>query len=158
MPGNNGIDTRLDIDPSEGAHSATEHTVVASKSKDTTFAKLSRELEDEDLNTPGARKLILHRLDELEEHRAELSGYREQFVSTDKEYAVLKERYRLLKVDVGIKNLMSIVGSASLGFLPTLYSRQWGALALSIVFIVSVALIIAPYISLWSSKSEENKS
>ena len=155
MAGNCIIDAKLDVDPLSGKHTSTEHSSNTVKSKDATFSKLSRELEDEDLNAPGARKLILHRLDELEERNIELMTYRDKFVSKDKDYAVLREKYKEMKVGIGIKNIMSIVGSVMLGFLPTLHSRQWGRVELGVVLFVSVILIVAPYVSLWGTKGEE---
>ena len=151
------INAKLDADPLNGKHATIEHSSNTVRSKDATFSKLTIELEDEDLNAPGAKKLILHRLYELEERNIELMTYRDRFVSKDKDYAVLKEKYKVLIVSTRIKNIMSIVGSVMLGFLPTLHSRQWGKVELGVVLFISAILIVAPYVSHWGAKGEECK-
>lgn len=147
-------DPRQDVDPTKGM-SAAESSSGVSKNVSSALSKLSRELSDDDLKATGARKMILNRIDDLETANRNLEGFREKFYDIDKNYAVLNERYELLKVDVAIKNVMTIVGSALLGFLPSLHSYKWHWLALVIVAIVSIILIVVPFIPLVKIKGKD---
>ena len=147
-------DPRQDVDPTKGM-SAAESSSGVSKNVSSALSKLSRELSDDDLKATGARKMILNRIDDLETANRNLEGFREKFYDIDKNYAVLKERYELLKVDVAIKNVMTIVGSALLGFLPSLHGYKWHWLALVIVAIVSIILIVVPFIPLVKIKGKD---
>lgn len=58
----------------------------------TALSGIRRDLTDEELTSPGARKLLIDRLDQMEVRLIELRGFRDKFYEADKQVAVLKEK------------------------------------------------------------------
>lgn len=85
------------------------------------FSKLRRELSDEDLSHPGAQKLLLDRLDDLEQNVSLLTEYQSRFYNSDKECAVLNEKIRAsLSIEVSFAFLLTI-GSLMIGVSPSFW-------------------------------------
>jgi hypothetical protein len=56
------------------------------------LSRVMRQVSDEELSSPGARKLVIDKLDNLELQVAELTPYRERFHEADKQVAILQTR------------------------------------------------------------------
>src|SRR5712692_7921469 len=79
---------------------------------------LKRELTEEDLGTPGTRKMLLDNLDNLTAENQALQSSRDQFHPCDKALAVAKEKLKS-NVAVDIVSTGAIaVGAAAMVYAP----------------------------------------
>jgi hypothetical protein len=88
------------------------------------LAKLRRDLTDDDLASPGARKLLVDEIDYLSEDNEKLTEYREKFFEADKRTAVLEERLHKNKVQEGMSVICVAVGGLLLGLIPSMPPTQ----------------------------------
>ena len=84
------------------------------KKKDA-FQKITRDLTQEDLSNPGTQKLIINKLDSLEDEVKELENYRDKFHEKDKKVAILDEKVNNLKSWDILYSAMLTVGAYFLG-------------------------------------------
>lgn len=95
---------------------------------------LNRQLTEEDLKSPGVRKLLLGQLDEYESCKSRLEITITNFHSKDKETAVLTEKLKSFVCFDWIYTSLLTVGSILIGY----YASQpdKGTILLIIAFIV----------------------
>ena len=102
------------------------------------FDRITRELSDEELDSTGARKLLLDRLAQAEDQVAILNSFRARFHEADKQNGVFEEKLRTTKSHEAISIGCLAVGGAALGYAKNLWSYQpagWIALASGVVLI-----------------------
>lgn len=101
--------------------------------------RLSRQLSEEELSSPGALKMILDLLDTLEEENEELKEYRHEFYVRDKKVAVLHERLREGTAREIVLGTMLAGGSLIIGYATSQWQSQptgWIALVVGALFLV----------------------
>lgn len=109
-----------DQEPREDSHSSV---VLTAKSR-RPFAKLRRELSDEELLSPAVQRLLLDEIEKLDRQVIQLEEYRNKFHEVDKRQAVLEQRIkRSISSDV-IFGVCLCVGAAALGYAPSVWSHQ----------------------------------
>ena len=108
------------------------------------FAKVRRELSEEELSSPGAQRFLLDELEQLEEELDDLERYRDLYYAADKERAVLSEK---LKVQVAADVVFGVcltIGAALVGIAPALWANSaYGAACLSMGFALMAGGIVA---------------
>lgn len=118
---------RKEVEPGVG----TGAEVVPASKPSRPLSKLQRELKEEDLDSPGVKRLILAEIDRLEAALDEAKEFREKFYKADKEQAIAEER---LKTNVSIDIIYGVclsVGAAFLGLAPSFWKDQpYGMVAL----------------------------
>lgn len=92
---------------------------------------IRRDLTDEELSSPGARKLLIDRLDQTEKQIVELRDFQDQFHVADKQVAVLTEKTKQhLAAEVLYGTALS-VGAIFVGLAPSVWESQpYGLLSL----------------------------
>jgi hypothetical protein len=118
------------------------------------FARLTRELSDEDLDSPGARKLLLDRLAEAQDEIAILRSFRERFHEADKYNGMLQEKLKANTAAEVISVGALTIGAAIAGLTPTLWKYQpdgWLCLGLGVALIVIG--VVAKVILLFRTKA-----
>ncbi|MYE12357.1 MAG: hypothetical protein F4X99_12020 [Gammaproteobacteria bacterium] len=73
----------------------------------------------EELKESGAQKMILARLDELEDDVAELSEFRDEYYRVDKEVAVLRERVKRSTTFEVLYGVVLVTGPLLIGLAPS---------------------------------------
>jgi len=103
------------------------------------LSSIRRELTDEELSSPGARKLLIDRLDQTEIQVVELKDFRDRFHAADKQVAVLTEK---TKQDTAAEVLYGIalsVGALLIGLAQSAWKFQpFGWISL----LVGIALML----------------
>lgn len=114
------------------------------------FSRLNRVLTEEDLKSPGVRKMLIGQLDEYEQCKGELSDYRDRFHAKDKEAAILTEKIAGFITFEWLYSLLLTLGSILIGF----YASQsdQGILLLIVGIITVIVAVILKY-----KHSHENK-
>lgn len=84
------------------------------------YKKLTRQLNDDDLKTPGALRLLLDNLDRLEAENTQLSAYREDFHAADKRVAILEEAKKTATALEVLSVGCLTVGAAAVGYASSL--------------------------------------
>jgi len=88
------------------------------------LSRLQRELTDDELTSPGARKLLLDRLERAEEENAGLRSFRDKYYEADKRNGVLDEKLKT-NTAAEIVSLGSLaVGAAAMGYSPAVWNSQ----------------------------------
>ena len=110
----------------------------------TALSGVRRDCTDEELSSPGARKLLLDRLDQTEIQVVELKEFRDRFYAADKQVAVLTERTKSDTAAEILYGAALAVGAIFVGLAPSAWKSQpFGWLSL----LVGVALMIGAVIS-----------
>lgn len=130
------INTELpDVEPHEGAVEAAVKGTSCRKS----FAKLRRELSDEELSSPAVQRMLIDEIERLDAERVELNQFRTRFHESDKRVGVLEERFKT-KIAIEIIHVGCItVGAAALGYLPSVLNQ--GATAWMIAIFGSILVV-----------------
>ena len=110
----------LNRQPQEYAESRGSGKEVPRGKGRQSFRRLSRELSPEDLRETGTQKMILARLDRLEDENEELKEFKEKFHERDKDVAVLRERLKKSTAQDIVIGATLAGGSLVLGYLPSL--------------------------------------
>lgn len=106
----------------------------------TSFAKLRRELSDDELAAPAVQKLLLDDIDRLENEATSLRDFRDKYHLADKQSAILKEKLTIHVSQEVVHLGCFSVGSASLGYAYNLWNSQpagWIAIAFGVVLVVA---------------------
>jgi hypothetical protein len=107
------------------------------------FARLRRELSDEELSSPAVQKLLLDEIERLERDCTDLRGFRDRYYEASQDRAVLKEQMKAAtSLEVLYVGCLTI-GSAALAFSPTLWDKQpagWIVLVFGIVLLAGALL------------------
>ena len=113
------------------------------------FARMRRELTDEELQNAGVQKFLLDETDRLEADCAALRGYVEKFHSADKRACVLEEKIKPQSaIDVLTGGALA-VGSASIGYAPNAWANQpsgW------IFLVFGAILVVVGIVAKWVAK------
>jgi hypothetical protein len=128
------IDTQ-DQEPADVEPSATSPKIRTRRS----FAKLRRELTDDELSSSAVQRLLLDELDRLEREVDNLTSYREQYYTAEKERAVLVQKVNQSTANEILFAVTLTVGSAALGYAPSVWDSQpsgYMALIFGVVLIV----------------------
>lgn len=87
------------------------------------FAKMRRELTDDELASPGVQKLMMDELDRLEDEKLELTGIRDKYQEASVRCAVLTEKLKpRIASDIFFGGFMTI-GAAMLGLAAAVWSN-----------------------------------
>lgn len=139
---------KIDIEPSGFPVSQEDMSFSGKRANDSAFSRLSRELSEEDLNASGTKKMILNLVDSLTTDNYRLKKMELQYYSTEKQYAVLQEKFDNLRININIKNILSMCGSGLLGLLPTLVARKWDIWSIIVIGFFALVMALLPYIVL----------
>lgn len=121
---------KIDVEPTEPLSHPTE-----GKKSRSALSKLRRDLSEDEISSPGALKLLLDKLDQLEIQVSELEDYRDKFYTADKNVAVLETR---ITKNTGFEILYGFslsTGAIFCGLAPTAWKSQpfgWLSLLLGI--------------------------
>lgn len=108
------------------------------------FAKLRRELSDDELASPAVQRMLIDEIERLDSERIDLSSYRTKYHDSDKRAAVLDEKFKG-KIAIEIIHVACItVGAAALGYAPSIWQSQPTAW---IVAIFGLVLVLAGIIA-----------
>lgn len=88
------------------------------------LAGIRRDLTDEELSSPGARKLLIDRLDQTEKQVVELGDYRDRFHAADKEVAVMAEKTKQHTAAEVLYGFTLSVGAIFVGLAPSAWKSQ----------------------------------
>ena len=123
-------------EPEQGAATLRLSTTKGRRS----FRKVRRELNEEELSSPAAQRLILDELDRLEEENSVLQNVREDFHRVDKKACVLEEKLKKHNALDILSSAALIAGSLTLGYSPKVWNN---ADATGPVLLVVGVLLIA---------------
>lgn len=104
---------------------------------------IRRDLTDEELSSPGARKLLLDRLDQTEKQVVEFRDFRERFHAADKQVAVLSERTKQATATEIMYGVALSVGAMFVGLAPSAWKTQpygWQSLLVGIALMVGAVI------------------
>lgn len=105
------------------------------------FSRMRRELNDDELAQPAVQKLMMDELDRLESENAQLKTYVEKYHDADKQVSVLREKQHTSRAsDLAFGTLLT-VGSAAIGYSPTL--KAPGSNHDAIVLVFGIILFLA---------------
>lgn len=129
------MDTPIEADAEE---SGAEQVPSATKKANVALSSVSRQLTDKELSSSGAQKLLLDKIEYMEEELHGLRGIRNDYHAADKCAAILREKLKT-RIAVEILSGCSLAaGAALLGFAPSLWPSQS---ATGIYLIVAGALL-----------------
>lgn len=103
------------------------------------FRRITREITDDELSSPAARKFLLAEVDRLDEENRLLRGYQERFHEIDKRAALLENKIKRSVSGEFVSASGLAVGAAALGYAPAVWSSPpsgWIALAFGSILIV----------------------
>ena len=84
------------------------------------FSGLGRQLTNEELDSPGARKMLLDNLDRAESECASLREYESKYHDTDKRAAVLEAKLRGVRAMDVLYTVCVCVGGVIIGYGPAI--------------------------------------
>lgn len=107
--------------------------------------RITRELSDEELDSPGARKLLLERLVQAEETVSDLEVFREKFHEADKRICVLVGKLKTNVYVEAVSMASLAIGSVILGYAQGLlqYHNDGGWLALACGAVLLIIGVLA---------------
>jgi hypothetical protein len=113
------------------------------------FAKLRRELSDDELASPAVQRMLIDEIERLDSERIDLSSFRTKYHDSDKRVGVLEEKFKG-KIAIEIIHVACItVGAAALGYAPSIWQNQptaWMAAIFGLVLVLAglVARAVKP--------------
>lgn len=138
------LETNLepDIEPQEAVGDLPQ-VVAKGTSSRKSFAKLRRELSDEELSSPAIQRMLIDEIERLDTERGELASFRIKFHESDKRAAILAERFKG-KIAIEIIHVTCItVGAAALGYAPSVWQMVPTAWMIAIFGLVLIVAGIA---------------
>lgn len=107
-----------DVEPQETGEGTPQHATKGTSGRKS-FAKLRRELSDEELSSPAVQRMLLDEIERLDAEREELVSFRKKFHDSDKRAAILEEKFKT-KISIEIIHLACMtVGAAAIGYAPS---------------------------------------
>ncbi|OHX34409.1 hypothetical protein BJL95_17220 [Methylomonas sp. LWB] len=100
---------------------------------------IRRELSDDELSSPAVQRMLIDDLERLEKEKFELSEFRGKFYDADKKSAILEEKIKSSTSQEVIFSVCLTVGSASLGYAPSVWTTQptgYISIAFGIILII----------------------
>lgn len=137
-----------DVEPQESPRTLETAQTKAPAAR-RSFAKLRRELSDDELGTPAVQRLLLDDIERLEGEARDAKEFREKFHEADKRAAILDEKFKG-KISIEVVHAACItVGGVALGFSPSVWSTQptgWIFVGLGLLMLVAgvVAKAVKP--------------
>lgn len=128
----------IDLEPDEPS-------IVSSSGKKarSALSKIRRDINEDEISSPGALKLLLDKLDNLEFQVAELTDYRDSFYEADKNVAVLKTKLTKNSASDILYSFSLSIGAVLLGLAPSVWKTQpFGVISLVIGGLLVLAAII----------------
>ena len=112
------------------------------------FSKLPRQLSEEELSSPAAKKFMIDEIERLDRENEELQSFRQQYHDSDKECAVLLEKTKISKAHEIMYAVCLVVGSAALGYAPSLWPQQPdGVLSLVLGGVLIIGAVLTKLLS-----------
>ena len=112
------------------------------------FSRITRELTEAELGTTGVQKLLIDEIEKTGAENFELKRFRDKYYQSERELAVANTALHRQKSDEIIAGGTLAVGSAALGYLPSLNDRQF--------WICGVFGVVLVLVSIWA-KARETK-
>jgi hypothetical protein len=113
------------------------------------LSRLTRELTEEDLATPGVQKMLIEELERAEEENTQLKNFREKFHAADRDNAVAKQKLRGWSSMEMISTACIAVGAAALAYAPEAGKHgQDGWVAVAFGAVLTIIGIVAKVIKL----------
>lgn len=106
------------------------------------FSKISRELTEQDLNSPGTQRLILNELDKYEECKIQLEFYRDKYFERDKTCAVYSQIIKTSKLFEIVCSAMLAIGPALMSLSPSIVDKDGNWYYLSTIILVLGGVIL----------------
>jgi len=106
------------------------------------FSKISRELTEQDLNSPGTQRLILNELDKYEECKIQLEFYRDKYFERDKNCAVYSQMLKASKMFEVVCSTMFATGPALMSLSPSVVDKDGNWYYLSTIVLVLGGVIL----------------
>jgi hypothetical protein len=103
------------------------------------FTNVRRELSDEELSSPAVQRMLIDDIERIEKEKNELSEYQVKFHEADKKSAILEEKVKSSVSQEVIFSVCLTVGSAALGYAPSVWSTQptgWISIVFGVVLII----------------------
>src|SRR5438552_245620 len=113
-------DEPLDQEPTEASSTTPTSTIKLRRP----FAKLRRELSDDELSSPAVQRLLLEEIERLDREVSDLERYRNGFHDVDKRCAVFQQRIKRVLASEVIFAVCLCVGAAALGYAPSMWTHQ----------------------------------
>jgi len=112
------------------------------------FSRITRELTEEELGTTGVQKLLIDEIEKTGAENVELRQFRDRYYQTERELAVANKALYRKKSDEIISGGTLAVGSAALGYLPSLQADQ--------LWVCGVFGVVLVLVSIWA-KARDTK-
>lgn len=116
------------------------------------YTKLKRDLDEEEITSKGALKLILNDLDRLEREVTELSKFREDYHVINVKYNIKIEQLKSVNSREVFQSIVLTIGGAILGITPSVWSLS--KIICIFLALVSLVLLIGVLILKFGSKDE----
>ena len=128
----------VDKEPGAGGPSSQSPPKPASA-----LSGIRRDLTDEELSSPGARKLLIDRLDQAEIQIVDLKDFRDRFHAADKQVAVLIQKTNRDTAAEVLYGVALSVGAIFIGLAPSAWATQpfgWLSLLVGIVLMIGAVI------------------
>lgn len=108
------------------------------------LSQVRRELNEDELASPGARRLLLDALDAMENECESLRSIRADYHRVDREAAVLKEQLKVhIAADIVFGTGLA-VGFGLIGVVPQIWDKKpYGAIVLILAIILIIGGVVA---------------
>ena len=106
------------------------------------FSKISRELSEQDLNSPGTQRLILNELDKYEECKIQLEFYRDKYYDLDKTCAVYAQKLKSSTMFEVVCSTMLAMGPALMTLSPSIVDKDGNWYYMSTLVLVLGGIIL----------------
>jgi hypothetical protein len=121
-----------------------EEVIITKGKARNAFAKVRKELSEEELSQSGVHKFLINEIERLEESEGELSLFRERFYKADKTAAVLQENLKTNTASEILYSLCVAIGASMLGLTVGLWEfKPYGYISLGIGISLLVLAIIS---------------
>ncbi|MFO7534093.1 MAG: hypothetical protein R6X19_00145 [Kiritimatiellia bacterium] len=135
----------VDIEPNSGGGL----TPPLPKPANSALASIRRDLTDDELSTPGARKLLIDRLDQTEKQVAELKEFRDKYHTANQQVAVLTERTKQTNAGEILYGVALSAGAIFIGLAPSAWSSQpYGVISLLTGIVLMLLAVLSKFIAL----------
>ena len=88
------------------------------------FARIRRELSEEELKSPAVQRLLVEEIERLERENTKLVEYRDDYFEADKQVGILQERAKASLASEIMYGACMTVGAAAVGIAPVVWSIQ----------------------------------
>ena len=109
------------MDPTEDITSAESKPAVKGRKA---FAKIRREITDDELQTPAVQRMLMDEIDRLERENLELIVFRDKFHSANRKVAILEEQAKKSRADEIIFTACIALGVGAISYAASVWSEQ----------------------------------